>query len=66
MNELIAIQALIAASQAKIAAMQTANASRLSRGLSEAYDENEFWAESTICEELYVRAMNIHIPQTGA
>ena len=66
MNELIAIQALIVASQAKIAAMQTDNASRLANGLGMSYDENDFYRESQVYEKLYVRAMNIHIPRTGA
>ena len=65
MNELVAIQALIAASQARVAAMNAANADRLNRGFSVAYDERSFWEQSEICEELYIQAMNTHVPSSG-
>ena len=49
---LVSIMAKIAASQARIAAMEAANAHRLSIDSSIAYDDAEFLYEATILDRL--------------
>lgn len=56
--QLVGIAAAIAAEQARLEAMKTANAARESEGLALAYDEKEFFYVANALDNLSIQARN--------